>query len=48
MGMFIYADDIILLAPSRNGLQNMEKMSQKMRKIYEFGEEVFWKLSWGG
>ena len=34
MGIFIYADDIILLAPSRNGLQNMVKICEQFANLF--------------
>ena len=34
MGIFIYADDIILLAPSRKGLQNIVKMCEQFANLF--------------
>ena len=34
MGIFIYVDDIILLAPSRNGLQNMVKICEQFANLF--------------
>ena len=32
MGIWVYADDIILLSPSRTGLQEMVKISENFAK----------------
>ena len=35
MGIFIYSDDIILLSPSRSGLQNMVKIwCEQFEKLF--------------
>ena len=34
MGIFLFADDIILLAPSRNGLQNMAKICEQLANLF--------------
>ena len=34
MKIIIYADDIILLAPSRNGLQNMVKICEQFANLF--------------
>ena len=35
MGIFLNADDIILLAPSRNGLQNMVKICEQLQTYFQ-------------
>ena len=34
MGIWVYADDIILLSPSRTGLQEMVKNCENFAKAY--------------